>query len=142
MNVRIRYDMTRHVGHNEEIRVGYDSDRFVKNDEKEVIDGNRQYTLKKNETNEITEGNRKTKIKKGNDDLEVVMGNIGIKASMGKITIEAMQAIELKVGMTTLKLTPAGADIDSPIINVKAKGLAEVSAGGILTEKGALVKIN
>ena len=107
-----------------------------------MIDGNRQYTLKKNETNEITEGNRKTKIKKGNDDLEVVMGNIGIKASMGKITIEAMQAIELKVGMTTLKLTPAGADIDSPIINVKAKGLAEVSAGGILTEKGALVKIN
>lgn len=142
MNVRIRYDMTRHVGHNEEIKVGYDSDRYVLNDEKEVIDGNRKYTLKKNETNEITEGNRKTTIKQGNDDLEVKMGNITVKASMGKIKLEAMQEIELKVGMTSLKLTPAGADMNSPMINVKAKGMAEVSAGGILTEKGALVKIN
>ena len=142
MNVRIRYDTSTHIGHNEEIKVGYDSDRYVKNDEKEKIDGNREYELKKNETNTITQGNRKTTIKQGNDELTVKMGNIEIKASMGKIKLEAMQEIELKVGKTSLKLTPMDATLKSMMTNVKADAMAEVSAGGILTEKGALIKIN
>ncbi len=142
MNVRIRYDMTRHVGHNEEIKVFYDSDRYVKNDEKEVIDGNREYTLKKNEKNTITEGNRETKIKQGNDELTLDMGNIKIQAKMGKITIEAMQEIELKVGNTTLKMTQMDATLKALMANVKGDAMTEVSAGGILTEKGALIKIN
>lgn len=142
MNVRIRYDMTRHVGHNEEIKVFYDSDRFVKNDEKEKIDGNREYELKKNEKNTITEGSRTTNIKKGDDTLKVDMGNISIKAGMGKIKIEAMQEIELKVGNSSVKLTPTNVDAKALMANFKGDAMTEVSAGGILTEKGALIKIN
>ncbi len=142
MNVRVCYDWSRHVGHNEEIKVFYDSDRFVGNDEKEVIDGNREYTLKKNEKNTITEGNRETKIKQGNDELTLDMGNIKIQAKMGKITIEAMQEIELKVGNTTLKMTQMDATLKALMANVKGDAMTEVSAGGILTEKGALIKIN
>jgi type VI secretion system secreted protein VgrG len=142
MNVRIRYDTSTHIGHNEELKVGYDRQRYVKNDEKVTIDGNRDYTLKKNETNTITEGNRTTKINRGNDQLTVDMGNISIKASMGKITIEAMQEIELKVGNTSLKLSQMDATLKAMMTNIKGDAMTEVSAGGILTEKGALIKIN
>jgi type VI secretion system secreted protein VgrG len=142
MNVRVRYDTSTHIGHNEELKVGYDRQRYVKNDEKVTIDGNRKYTLKKNEDNTITDGNRTTTISKGNDKLTIDMGNLTIKTSKGKVTIEAMQAIELIVGQTSLKLTPTGATLTSLMVNVKGNAMTEVSAGGILTEKGALIKIN
>ncbi|MFL0357693.1 type VI secretion system Vgr family protein [Erythrobacter sp. GH1-10] len=142
MNVRIRYDTSTHIGHNEELRVGYDRQRYVKNDEKVTIDGNKEYTLKKNEKNTITDGSRETTIKMGSDDLNVKMGNISIKADMGKITIEAMQEIVLKVGNTSLKLTQMDATLKAMMTNVKGDAMTEVSAGGILTEKGALIKIN
>ncbi|MDJ0641990.1 MAG: type VI secretion system tip protein TssI/VgrG [Erythrobacter sp.] len=142
MNVRIRYDTSTHIGHNEVLKVGYNRDRYVKEDEKVKIDGNKEYELKKNEKNTITEGNRETTLKQGNDELTVKQGNVTIKASMGKIKIEAMQEIELKVGNTSLKLTPTGADLKALMTNVKGDAMTEVSAGGILTEKGALIKIN
>lgn len=142
MNVRVRYDTSTHVGHNEVLKVGYNRDRYVKEDESVKIDGNREYELKKNEKNTITEGNRETKINAGNDTLTLDQGNISIKASMGKITIEAMQEIELKVGNTSLKLTQTDATLKAMMTNVKGDAMTEVSAGGILTEKGALIKIN
>jgi type VI secretion system secreted protein VgrG len=142
MNVRVRYDTSKHVGHDEELKVGRNRQRYVKKDEKVTIDGNREYKLKKNETNTITDGNRKTEINQGNDELTIKQGNLTIKTSMGKVTIEAMQSIELKVGQTVLKLTQTEASITSLMVNVKGNAMTEVSAGGVLTEKGALIKIN
>ena len=142
MNVRIRYDTSTHIGHNEVLKVGYDRDRYVKNDEKVKIDGNKEYTLKLNETNTITQGNRKTTLDSGNEDLKVKMGNITINADMGKIHIEALQEIVLKVGTTTLTLKPTEATLKALMANVKGDAMTEISAGGILTEKGGLVRIN
>nr|MCU0949269.1 hypothetical protein [Porphyrobacter sp.] len=142
MNVRVRYDASAHIGHNEELKVGYDRQRYVKNDEKVTIDGNRTYQLKKNEKNTITEGNRSTTIKKGNDELTIDMGNLTIKTSKGKVTIEAMQSIELIVGKTVLKLTQTQASLSSLMVDIKGNAKTDISAGGILTEKGALIKIN
>jgi len=142
MNVRVCYDWSRHVGHNEEIKVFYDSDRYVGNDEKEKIDGNREYTLEKNEKNTITSGNRETILEKGDETLTLQQGNITIEAKAGKIKIEALQEIELKVGKTSLKLTQMDATLKAMMTNVKGDAMTEVSAGGILTEKGALIKIN
>ncbi|WP_298463597.1 type VI secretion system tip protein TssI/VgrG [uncultured Erythrobacter sp.] len=142
MNVRVRYDTSTHIGHNEVLKVGFNRDRYVKEDEKVKIDGNKEYELKKNEKNTITEGSRDTKINKGDDSLTVDMGNISIKASMGKIKIEAMQEIELKVGNSSVKLTPTNLDAKALMANFKGDAMTEVSAGGILTEKGALIKIN
>jgi type VI secretion system secreted protein VgrG len=71
-----------------------------------------------------------------------MMGNLTIEASKGKVTIEAMQEIELKVGSTVLKLTQTEASLTSLMVNVKGNAMTEVSAGGVLTEKGALIKIN
>jgi type VI secretion system secreted protein VgrG len=142
MNVRVRYDKSAHIGHNEELKVGYDRDRYVKNDEKVKIDGNRTYELEKNETNTINRGDRETTLKSGNDTLKVQTGNISISADKGKIKIEAMQEILLMVGKSTVKLTPMGVDVNGTMINVKAKAMSEVSAGAVLTQKGALIKIN
>lgn len=142
MNVRVRYDSSRHVGHDEELKVGHDRVRWVQNDEKVEILGNRTYTLTKNEKNTIEDGNRTTILEKGNDELTLDQGNVNIDASMGSVVIEAMQKIELKVGATKLTLTQTGATLTSTMIKVDGKAMTEVSAGGILTEKGALVKIN
>jgi type VI secretion system secreted protein VgrG len=142
MNVRVRYDTSTHIGHDEQLKVGHNRQRYVKEDEKVTIDGNREYKLKKNETNTITDGNRKSTISKGNDELTISQGNLTIKTSMGKVTIEAMQSIELKVGSTVLKLTQTEASLTSLKVNIKGNAMTEVSAGGILTEKGALIKIN
>lgn len=142
MNTRVRYDSSMHIGHNEEYKVGYDRYRWVKNDEKVEIEGNREYTLTKNEKNTIEKGNRETVLEKGNDSLTLEKGNLKIETSKGKIKIEAMQEIKLVVGKTMLTLTQTGATLTSTMIKVDGKAMTTVSAGGILTEKGALVKIN
>lgn len=142
MNIRVRFDTSTHVGHDEELKVGHDRYRYVKNDEEVEIDGNREFTLEKNEKNTYSKGNRTTTLKKGNEKLTLNQGDIKIKASMGKIKIEAMQEIELKVGSTKLTLTQTGATLTSTMIKVDGKAMTDVTAGGILTEKGALVKIN
>lgn len=142
MNTRVRFDSSHHIGHDEEREVGHDRQRYVKNDEKVTIDGNKTYILKKNEKNTIESGNRTTTLNKGNDSLKLKQGNIKVNADMGKITIEAQQSIELKVGSTVLKLTPVGATLESTMVNIKGKGMTTIEAGGILTEKGALIKIN
>lgn len=142
MNIRVRYDASAHIGHNEILKVGYDRSRYVKNDESIKIDGNRTYELKKNEKNTITEGNRSTTIKKGNDELTIEMGNLTIKTSKGKVKIEALQEIELVVGKTSFKLTPTQASLESLMVSVDGKAKTDVSGGGLLTEKGGLIKIN
>ena len=142
MNKRVRFDYSKHIGHNEEMKVGYDRQRYVKNDEKVTIDGNKTYELEKNEKNTIKKGNRTTTLDKGNDKLSIKSGNLSIKTDQGKVKIEAMQSIELKVGSTSLKLTPSGATLKSAMITIDGKGMTTVKAGGILTEKGGIIKLN
>jgi len=142
MNIRTRFDYSLHIGHNQDLKVGYDRQRYVKNDEKISIDGNKTYELKKNEKNTIDEGNRNTTLNRGNDSLEIKQGNLSVKTDMGKISLEAMQSIELKVGQTVLKLTPAAASLTSPTIKIDGKAMTTVKAGGILTEQGGLIKLN
>ena len=142
MNIRTRFNYSHHIGHNEEFKVGYDRQRYVKNDEKVTIDGNKTYELKKNEKNTIDEGNRTTTLNKGSDTLSIKSGNLSIKTDKGKVSIEAMQSIELTVGQTVLKLTPTQASLTATMIKIDGKAMTKVSAGGILTEKGGLIKIN
>ncbi|NNE58280.1 MAG: type VI secretion system tip protein VgrG [Hellea sp.] len=142
MNVRVCFDYSRKVGHNELVRTGFDRQRYVGNDEKIEIKGNKTYTLTKNEDNVIEEGDRTTSIDKGSDKLTIKQGNLDVKANSGKMTIEAAQSIELIVGQTKLKLTPSSATLSSTMIKIEAKGMATIKAGGIMTQQGALIKIN
>jgi type VI secretion system secreted protein VgrG len=70
------------------------------------------------------------------------MGNRAIKIDAGKSTTEAAQSIELKVGGSTIKLTPASIEIKSAMITIEASGLAQLKAGGTTIVKGGVVLIN
>ncbi len=111
-----------------------------KDDSHEVKDGARTVTVQKDDTHTV---------KQGNLSVTVNMGNASYTISQGKCTIEAMQSIELKVGSTSVKLTPTGVTIQSTMIKLEASGMLQnkgnmikVAAGAMLDMQGGLVKIN
>jgi type VI secretion system secreted protein VgrG len=120
------------------------------NDTHTISEGNRTVTVSKgNDTHTISEGNREVTISKGNDTLTISQGNQTITISAGTSTIEAGTAIELKVGGSSIKIEASKITIKAPQIAVQADGqftaqapLSEVSADGVLTLKGGVVKIN
>lgn len=158
MNTRVRHKEMHRVGLDQEIFVGQDRIETVVRNEKVTITGKRDYTLTGNETEIIKEGNRTTTLdqgnrtttlKVGNDELAVNTGNIKIHADAGKIEIEAMQSIELKVGMNTIKIDQTGVTVKGMMIASEAqtthtvKGLMTTTeASTLMTVKGTLTMIN
>lgn len=98
-----------------------------------------------NDSLQVDTGNRDVKIKKGNQSHQVDMGNVNVKIKMGnqvtkldlgKASTNAMQAIELVCGPSSIKLTPAGVEIKGLMVTVK--GDVKTSVEGTMTEvKGA-----
>ena len=75
---------------------------------------------------------------------EDVMG-----VSMGKVTIEAMQGIDLKVGGTTISITPTGISMKGPMVTLEGDAMAQVKApitqingDGMVMIKGGITMIN
>lgn len=108
-----------------------DSRRLVKNDEEGDIQANQTLKVKDNRTITVTDGNESTAVSKGNHSLTVKQSST-TKAQ--KILIQADQSIELKVGGSSIKMTPAGIVIKSTKIDVKGSGMVVI--------KGGLTKIN
>ncbi|MFC6981353.1 hypothetical protein [Microbulbifer taiwanensis] len=61
---------------------------------------------------------------------------------MGAIQITSKTSIELKVGGSSIKLTPAGITIKGTTLSFKGDATAEVKGGGMLTLKGGVTMIN
>lgn len=108
-----------------------DFNRLVKNDEIGDVQANQTQTIKDNRTITVTEGNENTTISKGTHALTVKQGST-TKAQ--KILIQADQSIELKVGGSSIKMTPAGIVIKSTKVDVKGSAMVVI--------KGGLTKIN
>lgn len=119
----------------------------------EVLDiekGNRTDTLMVgNDVLKIEKGNRTTTIDVGNDSLTISTGNQTVKINTGKQATEAMQSIELKCGMSTIKMTPDKISLQS--LNIEIKGTLGVKTEGLMVEakgtamhtvKGGIVMIN
>jgi type VI secretion system secreted protein VgrG len=77
------------------------------------------------------------------------MGNQTIKINLGKHSTEAMQAIELKCGGSTFKMTPASIEMKSMMIKIEGSMMFETKglmmkqeASAIHIVKGGLVMIN
>lgn len=130
---------------------GHRTTTLMEGDETLKIEkGKRDTTIKKNDTKTITDGDEITKIDKGDQTTTVGMGDQTTKISLGKGTTTAMKSFEIKVGASSIKLEPAKITIKSVQILVdasakldtKAGAMASHQAGGIMTIKGALVKIN
>ena len=121
-----------------------------KGDETRTIkQGKRTTTIQQDEVLEVKMGDRKATLDMGNDSLTVKMGNVDIKVSLGSHKTEAMQAIELKCGMSSIKMDPMSITIKSMMVKVEAdlmletKGLmVQQEASAIHIVKGGLVMIN
>ncbi|MCO6457292.1 MAG: type VI secretion system tip protein VgrG [Pirellulaceae bacterium] len=152
-------DFERIVENNDTLKVGFD--KKDKGDQTIEIYNDRKIIVGNNETREIGYGikdagdqtikvfNDRTVTIGNNDSLKVEKGNQTIKISMGKTSHEAMQAIELKVGASSIKIEPASITIKSPQIKIEAdamltaKGaMTNVEGSAMLILKGGLVKIN
>jgi type VI secretion system secreted protein VgrG len=149
-------DFNRLVENNDTLKVGSDKAKdgsqtieIYKNrtetvktgDEKVTIEkGSRDHQIKKDDslkvegkqTIEIT-GDQTVTVKSGNRSVTIQSGNDSLKVSAGKSAIEAAQAIELKVGGSTIKIDPSGITLKAPMIKLEGSGSVEA--------KGAMVKI-
>ena len=145
MNVRVRWQETHHVGHDQFIKVGHNREYIVKLDEKIEIGQNRTEEVKKDEKVEIggnqelkVTGNRKSAIT-GKEDRDVT----------GAYKLQSPTSIELISGGSSIKIDPSGITLKGMAIKIEGGMTAEmksvmttVNASGILTLKGGLTMIN
>ena len=76
---------------------------------------------------------RETTLKKGDDKLDV---------QNGKLDVEALTEINLKVGQSTIKMTPGSIEIKSPTITIHSQAKTEVKSDGMLIINAPMVNIN
>jgi type VI secretion system secreted protein VgrG len=98
-----------------------------------------------NDTHKIAKGNREVSIDMGNDTLTIKMGNQTTKLNLGASSTEAMQSITLKVGQSSLQLTPAGITLKGMTIQIQGQMMTQVkglmtmiSADAMLQLKGGI----
>jgi type VI secretion system secreted protein VgrG len=172
--ITVGANRTKRVGHDETNTIHNHRTTTIEegNDTLTVTEGKRDVTVKKDQTFTIQEGdfivdvqngsgsmtfhqNRQVSVVTGNDDHNV-KGTYKLKSegamnleSLSKITIESPAEIEIKVGASSIKLTPASIEIKSPIIISEADGinimkapLINSEASGINHIKGGMVTIN
>lgn len=69
-------------------------------------------------------------------------GKINIKAGM-KLMLEAATEVEIKVGGSSIKITPSNIDIvAAAMLSAKGNASAKLEGGGMTEVKGGIVKIN
>lgn len=139
-------------GGSEEIymEAGKDHNFVIHNDQTGKVENDQTLEVKNNRTLTVTEGNESTTIGKGDQSYTVSKGNQTTTVSKGTqttdvkgaIKITSKTSIELKVGGSSIKMTPSGIVIKATKIDANASAMGTVKAGGILTIKGALTKIN
>lgn len=135
---------------NQTIAIKKDHDETIQGKATQTITGNNVQTVKQgNYTQTIKMGNVTRSVDMGNEKHTLKLGNYSLKTSVGATTIEALQKIELKCGMSKITMTPTQITIESLMVDVKAttvmnvKGLmTTVSANAIMTVKGSLTMIN
>lgn len=132
------------------MEAGMDHNWVVHNDQTGLVENDQKLTVEQNRTATISKGNDTLSVAKGNLSVSVDSGNHTLKVGKGKSTTDVMGAvtitsktsIELKVGANSIKIDQSGIQIKGTMIKAKASAMGEVSAGGIMTVKGALTKIN
>jgi type VI secretion system secreted protein VgrG len=130
MNSRVRFNDTHHVGHNQEHKVGFDRTARVGRD--------RDTKVGRNETLKVT-GYRDTHIV-GTEHLLVDQ----------RMMIESKTSITLQVGDSMVKIEPGKITIQSAIVDIQAKSLAninstghtQINGGADLVLNGATTNIN
>ncbi|TKW74160.1 MAG: type VI secretion system tip protein VgrG, partial [Staphylococcus hominis] len=145
MNVRVRWQETHHVGHDQFIKVGHSRDEIVKVDETIEIGRNRSEVVKKDETVEIG-GNQELKVT-GNR-TSTVDGKED-RTVQGAYKQQSPTSIELISGGSSIKIDPSGITLKGMAIKIEGgmtvqvkSVMTTVNASGILTLKGGMTMIN
>ena len=60
----------------------------------------------------------------------------------GTTPVEALTEINLKVGESTIKMTPGSIEIKSPTITIHSQAMTEVKSDGTVVVKAPMVTIN
>ena len=122
-------------------RVGRDRKTAVKRHETTTVETG-------DETHEVSKGKRTTTIEL-DDGTTVRSGNYSVKVDKGTVTIDAKQSITLKVGSSTIVMTPSSITLSAQTITSHARGINSVSAPNVevhgdamTTITGGVVKIN
>lgn len=147
----VRLDDDEKIGRDQKLRVGRDRSSVVRRHESLIVeDGDETRRLKKGSRKTTIKGDDTLKIEDGNSKTTVDSGDYTVKVSKGKVVIDAKQSIELKVGQTSIKLTPSGIEMKSMNVKIDAK-MALAAKGGLTTDlkagvsftiNGAVVMIN
>jgi type VI secretion system secreted protein VgrG len=96
----------------------------VENDQTLTVGNDRTVTIQK--------GNEKVTLDTGDQTTQLKLGNISVKCDLGSITMEAMQAITLKVGQSSVKIDQMGVTISGMMIKVDGTVMTEVK--GLMTQ--------
>lgn len=132
-----------------------DFERIVENDDVLKVGlvkkdpGNQTIDIHGDQTETIHEGNRKITLNKGNDTLTISTGNQKVDVTKGQCEITAATKIILKVGESSIEISPAEIVIKSAQIKIAAQMKADVSAtttniqaSALLKLAGGIIKIN
>lgn len=145
MNVRVHFDDSHHVGHNQDHMVGWDRKAFVGRDESSEITRNQWVLVKKNQDRKI-DGNRTATIKQ-NDEITIT-GTRKLTANQA-VTYKSDMEILLKVGQSSIKIDNMGITLEAPLVKITGKAMLEMKGAltkldgtGLLFMKGGMVFIN
>lgn len=160
-SITIGENRTEKVGKDETITIAGGRTEQVDKDEKITIKGKRDHETKGDEKLTVggkqdgSIGSDRTFKIGSNDKLDVgsnldikANSNINIKAVGGKIVAEAATGIELKVGASTIKITPSGIELKAP--QIKIQGMAQLEfkapmvtgkADGMLQLQGPMTQL-
>jgi type VI secretion system secreted protein VgrG len=156
-SLKVWKDQTIAVGGQQTLKIGFGGDGSkqdfgrsmqIAKDLVEDVGNDHALTIKNNQQVKITQGNATFQVHQGNQE---------IKIDTGSQTVEAGKKIILKVGGSSITITPDGIVLESVKIELKAQAnialkaqaqlaaegaLTTVKASGILTLQGSLTKIN
>jgi type VI secretion system secreted protein VgrG len=105
----------------------------VEHDATTTIDNNRAVTIKAgNDKLEVQQGNRSVDVPLGNHTITSRTGDISVTTQAGAISLEAGTSITLKVGPSSITLTPSGVEIKG--LTVKVEGQMLTSLKGTITQ--------
>ncbi len=101
-------------------------------DMKTEVENDQTLTVENDRTVTINKGNETVTLKQGDQTTELKLGNISVKCDLGSITMEAMQAITLKVGQSSVKIDQMGVTISGMMIKIDGTVMTEVK--GLMTQ--------
>lgn len=112
-----------------------------------VVENDQSHQIQRHRSAQIEKGNDSTTVNEGNQYIDVQKGNRTIKVKESSdtkadtITLTATSSIELKVGSSSIKMTPSGITIKGMNINVDGK-MTKIKGSAMVTIKGGITKIN